>query len=844
MQSSQKETFLSQFMAQEQVKDQALANRVNQFFPELNISRRTIHNWRTGRSKTVRDWESFVATLRALHVTEAEADVALTEVGLLTIRQLAEMANGDNKQYLAYWLEKSETTLVDLSVEKEFASSEVSQPARRNWVPFLVVGFVIVIVVGVLVWQRPFTNTLTPSPQAQPPATTVPPTQTIEAAATVTTPPALLASDMVFENSFEAADELTDWQFRGDCGAEILTKEAGETLPNAERLVKVSNLEAKCLSFFQDIAIEPVVGDTYTFSIWVYDPNNVMLPGLITIWGLNANNDNPAGRFFTAYDEWHCYETNYIVASQETNRLRAEIYLTALNDKNYFFDYAKLGDEAFAGCPEQHPAPLHNNSFEAENAQPWKGVNNCVFWTEQDQLVAKNGSWLLNVQKNSEECDGIYQGVNGRFDSGDVYRFRAWVRHPLADLWSGELILHSPTAGLVTKPFTLENETDWQCVETAIIFENEELSELKAEIRFHTLQDVGYQIDDTLLTKSIEPLCPQPILDVDVTLSSLAPHYPNAALSILATVENNSEVSAMPGVLQGWIAAEEDGFPLDTSRIAERPFPNLSPGESSSQIYLEIYTLVDLPPGEYFVVVRTRPDTHYPEGNEPRTTISIPYTISPCITGTLFCDVGEDYWARTAIETWYDVGITKGCRSETAEFVNRPFCPSVLLDRAHFLIFLIRHQFDPDHAPPSVEEIPYQGYYFDVSSDYGLNRWIEEGYRLGLTLPIEDCAAPEGQLRFCPDAIVSRADFALHMAEIRGWELESVSQTPFIDVSPTHPAAPAIVYMWENGFIPEFEPDCLVEDGNLRFCPNQPLRRANAAVMMGEIYNLEDVAEP
>ncbi|VAW31721.1 hypothetical protein MNBD_CHLOROFLEXI01-3629 [hydrothermal vent metagenome] len=82
------------------------------------------------------------------------------------------------------------------------------------------------------------------------------------------------------------------------------------------------------------------------------------------------------------------------------------------------------------------------------------------------------------------------------------------------------------------------------------------------------------------------------------------------------------------------------------------------------------------------------------------------------------------------------------------------------------------------------------------------------------------------------------------MAEIRGWELTAVSQTPFLDVPADHPAAPAIVYLWENGFIPEFEPDCISESEELLFCPDAPLRRANAAVMMGSIYDLGNVEEP
>ncbi|VAW31720.1 hypothetical protein MNBD_CHLOROFLEXI01-3628 [hydrothermal vent metagenome] len=227
-----------------------------------------------------------------------------------------------------------------------------------------------------------------------------------------------------------------------------------------------------------------------------------------------------------------------------------------------------------------------------------------------------------------------------------------------------------------------------------------------------------------IVTQSDAQLCPQPILDIEATLASIAPHYATAALSVLAKVENNSEVLALPTVLQGWVSAEEAGLPLDTGTIAERPLPSIVPGESSNETYLEIYMPINLAPAEYFVVLRTRPDTHSPESGEPRTTISFPFTITSCIEGTLYCDVGLEYWANSEIKTWYDLGMSKGCRSGTEEFVNRPFCPSVLLDRAHFLIFLIRHQFDPDHVPSDELIVPYADYYIDVSSDYGLHRWI------------------------------------------------------------------------------------------------------------------------
>jgi len=41
-----------------------------------------------------------------------------------------------------------------------------------------------------------------------------------------------------------------------------------------------------------------------------------------------------------------------------------------------------------------------------------------------------------------------------------------------------------------------------------------------------------------------------------------------------------------------------------------------------------------------------------------------------------------------------------------------------------------------------------------------------------------------------------------------------------------------VAYLWPQGKLDKADPDCPGNSGYRRFCPNAPLRRASAAVMM------------
>lgn len=838
---------VEKYMAQADVKDQRLAQKVNKLFPELEMSRSTIRNWRTGDAQTVRDWRPFVAMLAALGVNEVDADAALTAGGQSTIQVLAATAVPADQKYLAHWLNAANNGHVVSTSNSPVAGSgtpllePAPKAAKLGWLIVGVTGAIALLALVFLLWQRSdFASTTT--------ETTTPtllPTTAEEVVFIPTIAPTQVPTvvPLPYNNSFESEADIEQWGVRGNCD---LQKELDAKVPDGANALLVKAAEDGCASIYKDIPISSVADETYSVSVWLYSPAETATTARLVIWGMAEDNINPSGQDVVVYNAWHCYEVQHQVKANEINRLRAEIYFDPQAELFVLLDNLAITPGETTHCPAQPPPPLLNHGFESETFAPWLGLNNCDLVLNTVPRIAREGSRVLDLFKRTQEsCDGVFNGVTGQVLEGETYRFRAWLRHPVAAEWSGELVLRGSEGSLDLVPFTVSGSSDWLCMETAVTFpKTHDMVELTAEIRFHTPHEFAYQIDDTLLIKSDALLCPQPELSILAEIGSMGPNYPGGTLSVLATVANHSQAPAPSSVIQGWIASQENGLPIDPGALAERAIPALTMGTTSELLNLEILASIGLEPGDYFVVLQTRPDTHYPDGEEPRAFLSLPFTIEPCLEGTLFCDVPLDHWAWPEIQIWYATGMTKGCRGGTEEYNNRPFCPGVILDRVHFLALLLRHLYGGDFAPPSKDDVPYVGYYADVSSEHSWMPWIEEAYRLGIELPQPSCLSTEGARRFCPEVPMSRTDFVLQLANLLDWPLEPVTETPFIDVPADHPAAEALVYMWQQGFIPEFEPDCLNGEDGLRFCPEAPIRRANAAVFMVEIFALEAEAEP
>ncbi|WP_172649484.1 S-layer homology domain-containing protein [Thiolapillus brandeum] len=117
--------------------------------------------------------------------------------------------------------------------------------------------------------------------------------------------------------------------------------------------------------------------------------------------------------------------------------------------------------------------------------------------------------------------------------------------------------------------------------------------------------------------------------------------------------------------------------------------------------------------------------------------------VPPPAGGTLFDDVGVDYWAAAWIEQLVTDGITSGCDANN-------YCPENSVTRAQMAIFLLRAKYGSAYAPP-----PASGTIFsDVPLTHWAASWIEALAGEGITT---GC----GEGNYCPDESVSRGQMAV-----------------------------------------------------------------------------------
>ena len=210
--------------------------------------------------------------------------------------------------------------------------------------------------------------------------------------------------------------------------------------------------------------------------------------------------------------------------------------------------------------------------------------------------------------------------------------------------------------------------------------------------------------------------------------------------------------------------------------------------------------------------------------------------ITPCFPQSLYCDVPLDHWAYPEIEALFAAGISQGCRSNTNPFQNRPFCPDETVKRWMVAFFFLRYLNGVDYRPSQ----PYEGIFVDVPPDFDHQGalWIEELARRGLALPSDDCPSSATEQRFCPNRPVTRGDFVRYLAQLQQWDLVAPTEQRFEDVPVDAPAAPAIAYFWQQGYLDKADPTCPDSALYRRFCPSAPLRRASAAMLMSRALGL------
>ncbi len=159
-------------------------------------------------------------------------------------------------------------------------------------------------------------------------------------------------------------------------------------------------------------------------------------------------------------------------------------------------------------------------------------------------------------------------------------------------------------------------------------------------------------------------------------------------------------------------------------------------------------------------------------------------------------------------------------------------CGATSIDKSSVPIFLLRHLFGGDYKPPDT----YSGVFVDLPRKFANNDrslWAEALHRLGVDLTSDRCAPPDAtQPYFCPLDTVTRAELLWYLAQVQMWELKSVEGDHFLDVHTDTPAHRAVEYAARHGFLAEADPHCPALPTGPRFCPDDPARRAFAAVVM------------
>jgi hypothetical protein len=192
------------------------------------------------------------------------------------------------------------------------------------------------------------------------------------------------------------------------------------------------------------------------------------------------------------------------------------------------------------------------------------------------------------------------------------------------------------------------------------------------------------------------------------------------------------------------------------------------------------------------------------------------YTILKSAT---FSDVETSYWAWQYVERLYNASITGGCDTNPLRY-----CPEGTVTRAQMAIFLERGMHGSSYTPPAVGSSTS---FEDVATTHWAAAWIKQLAADGIT---GGC----GSGNYCPEGTVTRAQMAIFLLRAK----HGASYTPpslggstgFGDVQPTHWAAAWIKQLVAEGITA----GC----GSGNYCPEQPVTRAQMAVLLVRTFNL------
>jgi hypothetical protein len=180
-----------------------------------------------------------------------------------------------------------------------------------------------------------------------------------------------------------------------------------------------------------------------------------------------------------------------------------------------------------------------------------------------------------------------------------------------------------------------------------------------------------------------------------------------------------------------------------------------------------------------------------------------------------FTDVPPLNGAWPSIEAVAMARVMSGCAPAR-------FCPDLKLLRAELAVSLVRARRGGSYLPPAPV-----GVFSDVPRTHWAAAFIEQLYRDGIT---SGC----GPQRFCPDALVSRADIAVFLVRARRGStyVPPAPSGVFADVPLTHWAARYIEQIYRDGAT-----DGCGTSPRL-YCPGVSVTRADAAAFLTRAFRL------
>lgn len=197
------------------------------------------------------------------------------------------------------------------------------------------------------------------------------------------------------------------------------------------------------------------------------------------------------------------------------------------------------------------------------------------------------------------------------------------------------------------------------------------------------------------------------------------------------------------------------------------------------------------------------------------------------ITVKVFTDIAPDFWARKAIYSIAQTGITRGCSSNPLKY-----CPDLAVSRAQMAVFLVRALaldtsiFDP--ADPETWAKDFQ----DVPPDYWAWKEIQALYLSGITLGTTTTT-------FSPEMIVSRSQMAVFLSRALG--IPPLTPAEIDNSTPTFEDVPKSY--WAYSYIEPFKEQgitrgCRIDGNKLYFCPDDNVDRAQMAVFLARAFGL------